>query len=449
MHSECVNGMCFPFLNDSVRKSFKRLPTTTEWGRFRKYARRMRVLTERGSLDALSWEVFSVLQPRTINDLLLPNLNTLSLSRIKESFIPFISLFLSPRIISIFLTFSVSDRLKPVVASIVTILPTLCPNLQEVSLPLLPKDPMITAAVSEMVLATNRNTLKKLDVGSPLTEEASEVVYKLPNLSNLSVVIERQTSLPSVTVSLPNLIELEIICDDESSWARLFYGETLGKLESVTFFPQSEGPGDLLGAFEMVVLSTSVRNTLSKFHVSTSRSWNPNYPSLLQFTQLVDLAIEFSCDNGCSSRVDDNIVISLSRAMPKLRSLKLGDRPCWKSTTGVTVKGLVALALHCPDLQHLRIHFQVTSFSASPASPVIPCNAESTSWTDCGLTELVVGEMPVLEELVLMVALTLLQIFPRIESIYFLDEGWRKVEDAIYLSKRIIGCSSKHPLTTS
>jgi len=307
---------------------------------------------------------------------------------------------------------------------------------------------MITAAVSEMVLATNRNILQKFHPGSPLTEEASEVVHKLPNLRVLSVIIEKETSLSSA--SLPNLTELEITCDSGDVWSQLFHGATFGKLESVTFHYFQEIIGDFLGTFERVALSSSLHNTLSKLSLFTKLPWNPNYSSLLSFTQLVDLDIGFLCHDGCSSTVDDDIVINLSRAMPKLRELKLGEGPCEDSTTGVTVKGLVALALHCQGLWYLRIHFQVASLSVSPASPGVIHNAEPTgSWTDCALREIAVGEIVVPEESALTVALTLLYIFPRITTIFYDGEGWGKVEDAIHLSRRIVDCSSKHhPLTT-
>ena len=134
--------------------------------------------------------------------------------------------------------------------------------------------------------------------------------------------------------------------------------------------------------------------------------------------------------------VDDDTVISLSQAMPKLTTLLLGYKPCGQLTTGVTAKGLVALALHYPDLQRLCIHFQVASLSApstSSGQPGFGRNTEPTgSQTVCDLKELVVGYMLVPEESALMVALTLLRIFPRIESIDFIfDRGWGKVKDAI------------------
>ena len=289
---------------------------------------------------------------------------------------------------------------------------------------------MITAAVSGIPLATNRNALQRFDVDSPLTEQASEVIYKLPNLRILSVVIEGETLLPSA--SLPNLTKLTIKCDNEDNWSRLFHKATFGKLKSVTFSLPSKQLGDFLGAFERAALSQSIQNTLSELYLFTPCSWNPNYSSLLPFTQLVYLDIRFSCRGGCSSRVDDDIIISLSREMQKLRTLRLGHAPCGQITTGVTTKGLLALAQHCPNLSTLCIHFQVASLSVPSATPGMPPNIESTaSQTDCALTDLEVGEMSAPEESALMVALTLLRLFLQIETIDGADELWENFQNAV------------------
>ena len=408
----------------------------------------MRELREWDVSKSTSLEVFSVLQLWNIDEPLLPNLKTLTLWHLYTSFFPFIPLFLSPTVTSILLGFGFEIP-KAMVASAVAIIPTLCPKLQTINLQNLWRDPMITAAVSGVVLATNRNTLQEFRVNSPLTKEASEVVFKLSSLRSLSLVIKGETSLPPA--SFPNLTALEIDGDNEGSWPGLFHGATFGKLESVVFYPQSKEIGDFLGAFEKAALSSSVQNTLSTFQVFDEYSWNPNYSSLLSFTQLVDLHIGFSCDGGCSSTVDDNVVISLSRAMPRLNILQLGYPSCRELATGITTKGFMALALHCPNLSSLCVHFQVDSFVSPPAGPGITPDAEpTTSWTDCALTELSVGEVPVPEESVLMVTLTLLRIFPRIETINSDDGGgWEEVEGAICLSKRVVDCSSKQfSLTT-
>ena len=172
---------------------------TTESVRFRKYARRMRELRIHNYPDQPSLEVFSVMQLWTTNEPLLPNLDSLHLWGIQRLFIPFIPFLLSPRITSIFLTFE-SDLPKTTIASTLTALPTLCPNLQTIKLDPLPRDPMITAAVSRMLLVANRKTLQEFYVDSPSTEEASEVLYKLPNLRSLSVVIDGETLLPSASL---------------------------------------------------------------------------------------------------------------------------------------------------------------------------------------------------------------------------------------------------------
>jgi len=445
MHCECPNNAhFFSSFNCFIRKSFKRLPTKLELTRFRKYARRMREVKYHCLLDShLSSEVFLVLHRFTPSKLLLPNLKIIQFSPIATWFIPSILLLASPGTADIIIEFAGSSLPNALVASTIATLPTRCPTLQQIRLHSLPRVPMVTAAVSELLLTTNRNTLRSFHVDSPLTEEAREVISELPDLCTLMMVIERNAPLPSLV--LPNLRELVVGYDHDGDLLRMFHGATLEKLESVTFSPQSEEIGDFLGAFERVALAASIQNTLSTFHLYTSRSWNPAYSSLLLFTQLKELIIESSCIGGCSSIVDDDIIINLARAMPKLEHLRLGDTPCHRIPTGVTAKGLVVLAHHCPNLFYLHIHFHVASLSVPPATIGMTSNPGSVATRkDCALMELDVGEIPMTEESVPVVALTLARIFPRIESIDYVDEKWEKVMDAISISKQIVNCSGKN-----
>ena len=419
-------------LNCLVSKSFKRLPTMLEWARFRKYARRMRKIRDRGALSILSSEVFSALQLYTFNEPLFPNLGSLNLWDVTGEFVPFIPSFLSSRTTVVSVGFVESGLPKMMVIPVIATLQTLCPNLQDIGLYPLPRDPMISTAVSRMVLATNRNTLRYFCVDSPLTEEAREVIHKLPNLYALSVIIEKNTSLPSAV--LPNLTNLVIKYDHDGDWLGMFRGATLERLESVAIHSGSKQIGDFLEAFERVALAASAKNTLSKFCLFTQCAWNPNYSSLLPFTQLTVLAIGNSCVHGCSSTINDDIVTDMARAMPNLILLHLGEPPC-QTPTGVTAKGLAALAYYCIHLFSLRIHFQVTSLgpltiprAASDGEPTIPRG-------DCRLTNLQVGQIPMPEGSALVVAPALLRIFPHIISIRYSDEGWSKVVDAIYDSK--------------
>ena len=390
----------------------------------------------------LSLEVFSVLQFCAITEPLFPNLKTLTLWAVAGKSLLFIPLFLSPRTTAINIGFIRSDSPVAMVAPMVAAVPTLCPNLQGITFHSVPTDPTITTAVSEMLLANNPNTLRSVYVDSPLTEEAREMISKLPNLRELSVTIEGDASLPSAV--LPNLTRLIVKYDRDGGWLRIFHGETFGKLEDVTFISESEENSNFLEAFERLALAASVQNTLTQFSLYTSCSWNPNYSSLLPFTQLTNITIEFLCDDDCSSRVDDDIIINLSRAIPRLETLRLGDPPCSEIPVGVTVKGLMFLANHCPDLSELQIHSQVASLSAPLEDHGIPSNVRSTALRrDCALRDLMVGEIPILEESVSVVALTLARIFPNLDYTEHVDENWKKVVDAICISRKIIHCSGK------
>ena len=205
-----------PSLNYFIRKYFRRLPATQELARFRKYARRMQMFRDIGSLGGLSSEAFLVLQRFSFDEPLLPNLKTLELLSITADFAPFIPLFVSAGITHISILFPTHGLSKASVASVITIFSARCRNLQYIGLLRLPRDPMITDAVSELLLTTNRNTLRILNVDSPLTEEAREVVHKLPNLRCLTAVTERGISLPSLT--LPSLTKLIVRHDHDYNW---------------------------------------------------------------------------------------------------------------------------------------------------------------------------------------------------------------------------------------
>jgi len=156
---------------------------------------------------------------------------------------------------------------------------------------------------------------------------------------------------------------------------------------------------------------------------------------------MTSLEIEFSCYINCSSNVDDDIVIDLAQAMPKLEILQLGRHPC-RAVRGVTFKGLIALALHCPQLSKLRVHFQANRLAEATSITEPPSTPDPTAvipQTNCALTDLQVGETPISESSVLAVGLTLLQIFPKILNIEYISPQWGSVAEMVKLSKRIGG----------
>ena len=437
-----------PVFNRSIWESFKRVPTKAEWVYSRKYARRMRRLKVDTSEDPITSDILLVLQLRAANDPWLPRLKTFICEEVNEAFIPFIPFFLSPRTIRIKIGFTENSPMV-VIASMIASFSTLCPDLECIILFGMPGDPVITSAVSELLLGCNRDILQTFQVDSPLTEEAREVLYRLPRLSDLWAVIQGPASLP--TVALPNLTTIDLEYGDHLDWLQRFRGATFEKLEEVTLRSESQQTGDFLGSFESVVLTTSAQNTLSKLNFHTSRPWSPNYSSLLSFKQLKEIVIEFSCNGGCSSMVDDNIIIDLARAMPKLEVLQLGRAPC-RFPTGITVNGLINLTCRCPQLSKLRIHFQATSLvdaSTSAATRFLSGDEPIVRRKDCALSDLEVGAIPFPAGSASTIALILLQIFPRILNVRYFSREWEAVAEMIKEFRRLgvfVGRSGKvHP----
>ena len=396
----------------------------------------MRKLKVIANEDPLTPETFLVSHLCAVNEPFLPRLKSFECNSVTEAIIPFISLFLSPTTTEITIAFD-EDLSTAAVALIITMLPTLCPKLEDITIRKIKRDPVITDAVSRMVLTCNPDSLQVFQVDSPLTEEAREVVYRLPKLSKLWTVIEGHTMLPQL--ALPNLTDVDIEYDDHLDWLQEFHGAALENLQSITFHCESEQIGDFLGAFERFALATSAQNTLLEFGFYTSRSWNPNYSSLLPFQQLKAIEIEFSCDDGCSSRVDDNTIIDLAQSMPKLEVLQLGGTPCTTST-GATVHGLIALAFRCLRLSELRIHFRGDSLVDAVASAAItlPLTDEPVVLREeCALTNLEVGWISIPAQSATKVALMLLRIFPRILDVKYANPGWEGVVENIKDYRRI------------
>lgn len=148
--------------------------------------------------------------------------------------IPLIPSLLSPMTTHIGLQFLERNPHKVEVASLITALPALCPNLQNIQLEGLPRDPVITAAVSELLLSISRNNFRTFSVDSPLTEKDREVIYKLPDLRKLSIVLDSPTPLPTIILQkllpLTQLKELVIGFSCEPSCSSTIDDDTITDL---------------------------------------------------------------------------------------------------------------------------------------------------------------------------------------------------------------------------
>jgi len=112
------------------------------------------------------------------------------------------------------------------VASTIARLLTLCPNIQFLVLYSLPKNQVIAAAVSELLLPCNRDTLQSFLVDSQLNGDARGILFKLPKLQYLWASIQGSTSLPPV--ELPDLETICVVWDSGRDWLQGFRGATIG-----------------------------------------------------------------------------------------------------------------------------------------------------------------------------------------------------------------------------
>lgn len=233
-----------------------------------------------------------------------------------------------------------------------------------------------------------------------------------------------------------NIIEIDVGYGRDHGLLQAFRAATLGKLSSIVLFAM-DSPKGFLEAFESAAHATSIPATLSEFLFFTSHRWKPNYISLLPFTQLRQLVVEFSCLPDCSSTVDDDVVTDLARTLPKLEILRFGKSPCGEPT-GITARGFAALACQCLRLSCLSIHFQVAGLSPSEVPPVASGGETSMPREECVLTELHVGCTRLPGESASMVIETLTCIFPNLKFINYSHMSWKKAVKAMMNAKRFV-----------
>ena len=130
--------------------------------------------------DLVTLDALFVLQHHTDNEPLLPGLGVFKCRAASGAFVPFLPLFLSPKIVEIDIKFAANVPMF-MAASTIPRFSKSCPNIQYIFLDRLPRNRIITEAVSEMLLACNRDTLQVFRGNCPLTEEARVFLHTLQN----------------------------------------------------------------------------------------------------------------------------------------------------------------------------------------------------------------------------------------------------------------------------
>ena len=127
----------------------------------------------------------------------------------------------------------------------------------------------------------------------------------------------------------------------------------------------------------------------------------------------------------------DDYTINLAQAMPEMEVLRLSKTPCH------TPHRHHGQRTDWPRLSKLRAHFQIASF-VDAGTPSRLDHEPVGWWGVCVLEDLEVGEIPIPGSSALTVTLTLLQIFPSLINIKYINQGWKTVADTIKHCRQIL-----------
>jgi hypothetical protein len=319
-------------------------------------------------------------------------------------------------------------------------------------------DPLITDAVSTLLLKCNPGKLRRFYVRTALSNEAFIHATQLPNLEVFFIKTglgnETELGVPLPTSTFPSLESLEIDATDTTRPPLL---RTIADIQSKTFrrlkleFPVQEW-GTFFPAMLVAIQHSGSYQTLTKFSITPDGRFNVDTAfirPLLFLTQLTDLDIEIHCGRQCPFKLSDQDIEELVKALPKLESLCLGSNPCSRPANN-TIRTLVSIATHCKHLFELVIHTNVEAVidgvsqhggrggshtSGDPLSTFVECPIRSIIFGPCFIPDEGRGAI--------VFAITLLRLFPRLSELGVYPPTlesyplWETVEELITTCGRI------------
>lgn len=437
-------------------QDFVRQPSEEEWERFSVYARRMRYFM--GFMSASPSEAaLKILNARFSGRCMLPKALDIRWIVAPPEYLELVlPLIVSPVLTNFRLGLSVHGPIKA--SKIKFVLEALAParnSLVEICVcDPIDHDPQVVEATSTLLLNCNPDKLRYFRVDSALSTEAFIHTTQLPNLK--SFLIRTDTTEPDAplpTSMFPSLTTLEINATNTRS----------PFLESITHI-QSRNLGWLELVFPASTLKTFLPTTLAALrprglhqtltHLTVTPDGDfdldrATIRPLLFLQQLTRLEITLSChQERCPYKLSDENLEELIKAMPKLETLCLGPIPCSHPADN-TIKSLVSIAKHCKNLAELSIHINPEAIVAEVLQGG-DLNADLTiedplsGFVGCPLRGMILGPcfIPSDEQGAMILAFTLLRLFPRLYSVLVIaltherDPLWEFVNDVIITYRR-------------
>ena len=429
----CSGPLVFWGLALTGQQTFLRCPSNKEWTRFSRYARRIRTFhLQNDALDGpgVSLAAFNILSmhPPTPDQYLLPNLRTIHWDIDLWELAPFLRLFLNPGLTTVYIEFAdVYPHLYR--SATVSLIPTR--NLAHLQLKYVEDDDLYLGALHDL-LDEASETLRSVSLDGQLTVAIIEKLLQLPNLYHLDVQLPWERISPPAVV-FPSLKKLDVGYEEAWSLPHILKNipnPTLQELDA--FFTGSsleylQMLGSSLADANVERTLTSLKCTSENIIPLTEAGIRP----LLSFGRLTTLELVVNCSGGqCGVKLDDSIITDLAKTLPQLTFLGLGGIPCDASTSEVTVASLVALSTNCVDLVFLQLHFNTRDITACGTH----ANFRARKFT-CKLCTLSVGSQPLPSnhDDILLLASTILHIFPHVGIHPYTRGGWRQVIEGIQM----------------
>ena len=378
---------------------------------------------------------------------LLPNLVSLNWDS-DETFLPFISPFISHSLISI--AIDVPRGASPILPPILTILSVLSPDIREIQIERLYHGPSMEEASSQLLMQCDPYRLRKYNVDSPISPSALRHIVQLPSLEEFWLVVDSfQLPDPLPIVVFPSLRFLDVEYSGDPTWLGLLLAMENPVLTSIFVECSGSDVGQFMEAFQLTMTGCGMHERLQEFRVRSQEEFKIT-PHLIacifSFKNLTSLKILSECSAVCQTfDLTDEHIDLLTKAMPLLESLAIGDEPC-AVPSQITFKSLYTISRRCTRLTTLQIHFNPVSFvtkvevDSESADVALGLSDLTTPSSDlCSVTTIDVGTIPSPPEsnASYIMALGLLGVFPCLEKLESDGGAWEEIDDLIGVCRRM------------
>ena len=379
---------------------------------------------------------------------LLPNLVSLNWDS-DDAFLPFISPFISRSLSSIVI--DVPRGASALLPPILSTLSTLSPDIREIQIERLFHSPSTEEASSQLLMHCNPYRLRKYNVDSPISPTALRHIIQLPSLEEFWLVVDSfQLPDPLPVIVFPSLRLLDVEYRGDHTWLALLPAIENPVLTSIFVECSGADVARFVEAFQLTAAGCGIEERLQEFRVRSQEEFKISpelITCILSFKNLTSLKVLSECSTIICQTFDlaDDHIDLLTKAMPRLESLAIGEEPCGVPSQ-ITFRSLYTISNRCPRLTHLQIHFNpalfVTRVDTDSESGGVALGLSDLTTPPselCSVTTIDVGNIPLPSEsnTSYIMALGLLGVFPRLEKLEYDDGDWEDVDDLIGVCRRM------------